>query len=256
MQQVVAPRFGVIVIGDEIMRGKREDRHFAQFRLRLRERGYVLSWCLYIGDDPERITNTLRGTFSNSHEIVFCFGGIGATPDDYTRQCAARAAGVELYRHPDAAFEIEAQFGEAAYPLRILMAELPRGSSIIPNPINRVPGFTLHGHHFLPGFPEMAWPMLDYLLEKIASAWSPPPAESERAILVFGAYESLLLRLMEDCVARFPKARLFSLPTIGRPDRRLELGFRGGALEVGHAIEYLKRGVSDLGFEWREADRE
>ena len=91
-----------------------------------------------------------------SGDLVFCFGGIGATPDDHTRQCAAQAADIPMLRHPDAVREIEAQFGPEAYPRRILMADLPAGSTIIPNPVNRVPGFSLRHHHFLPGFPR--WP--------------------------------------------------------------------------------------------------
>lgn len=252
MQQIAQPGFGAIIIGDEIMRGKREDKHFAKLRELLGRRARVLSWCLYLGDDPAQITLCLRDTFANSGDTIFCFGGIGATPDDYTRQCAARAAGVELYRHPDAVAALEAQFGAAAYPLRVLMAELPRGSAIIPNPVNRVPGFTLHRHHFLPGFPEMAWPMIDWLLDREPGAL-PTQVQSERSILVFGAYESLLLELMNACVARFPAAKLFSLPTLGQLDRRIELGVRGEPAEVGRAIEYLKSGISDLGFAWQDA---
>ncbi|MDQ3195805.1 MAG: molybdopterin-binding protein [Pseudomonadota bacterium] len=245
-------RFGAIIIGDEIMRGKREDKHFAKLRELLASRGLVLAWSLYLGDDPEQITACLRASFAQEDGTVFCFGGIGATPDDYTRQCAARAAGVGLYRHPDAVAEIEAQFGASAWPLRVLMAELPRGSIIIPNPINRVPGFSLGSHHFLPGFPEMAWPMVEWLLDSQHAA-SAAPFERERAILVFGAYESLLLELMNRCVAKFPAAKLFSLPTVGRADRRIELGVRGEPEAVDRAIEYLKQGVAEFGFDWRDA---
>lgn len=238
------------------MLGKREDRHFAWVRRALAERGFALSWCLFIGDDPDLITATLRRTFAGS-DIVFCFGGIGATPDDRTRQCAAKAAGVELYRHPEAVAEIEAQFGQAAHPLRVLMAELPRGSTIIPNPVNRVAGFSLHRHHFVPGFPEMAQPMLEALLDGEYAALPRNACESERAIVVVGAYESLLLGLMNECVARFPCARLFSLPTMATTasGRLIELGVRGGAGEVDSAIDYLKRGVGELGFEWRDAEK-
>lgn len=245
------PLFGAIVIGDEIMRGKREDKHFAKLRELLDGRGFALSWCLYLGDDPAQITASLCTTFAQPGVTVFCFGGIGATPDDYTRQCAARAAGVDLYRHPDAIAEIEAQYGASAWPLRVLMAELPRGSTIIPNPFNRVPGFSLRSHHFLPGFPEMAWPMVEWLLDTHHST-SAARFERERAIFVLGAFESLLLDLMNRCVAGFPAAKLFSLPTVGRADRRIELGVRGEPEAVEQAIDYLKQGVVELGFDWRD----
>lgn len=130
---------GTIIIGDELLSGKRQDRHFAHVVEALAQRGLELKWCRIIGDDPALIVETLRQTLVRE-DIVFCFGGIGATPDDHTRQCAAEAAGVPLIRHPEAVAEIEARFGAEAYPRRILMADLAQGSRIIPNPFNRIPG--------------------------------------------------------------------------------------------------------------------
>ncbi len=69
-------------------------------------------------------------------DAVFVFGGIGATPDDHTRQCAADAAGLALVRHPRGAAIIEKRFGREAYPQRIHMAHLPSGCALIPNPVN------------------------------------------------------------------------------------------------------------------------
>src|SRR6516225_2273359 len=93
--------FGVIIIGDEILSGRRVDKHLPKVIQLLSARDLSLSWAEYIGDDPERITATLRRTFA-SGDIVFSTGGIGATPDDHTRQCAAAALGVPLELHPDA----------------------------------------------------------------------------------------------------------------------------------------------------------
>src|SRR6266705_2920972 len=169
---------GAIIIGDEILRGKRDDQHFAKLIGILAVRGLKLDWCEYLGAEPGLITQTLQRTL-RSGDIVFSFGGIGATPDDHTRQCAAAAAGVPLIRHPEAAAEIEARFGEAAYPKRILMADLPQGSRIIPNPYNRIPGFSIKDHHFLPGFPEMAWPMMEWVLETFYKHLVPAMPESE-----------------------------------------------------------------------------
>src|SRR5258706_8311541 len=92
---------GAIIIGDEIIRGKREDKHFAKLIEILRVRGMRLDWCKYLGDKPDLITATLKRTMA-SEDIVFSFGGIGATPDDHNRHCAAYAAGGELAYHPDA----------------------------------------------------------------------------------------------------------------------------------------------------------
>jgi molybdopterin-biosynthesis enzyme MoeA-like protein len=240
---------GALIIGDEILSGKRQDKHLAHVIETLSQRGLKLGWARYLGDDRARITATLGETFA-TEDIVFCFGGIGATPDDHTRQAAAAALGVPLTRHPEAIREIEAQFGAAAYPHRVLMGEFPEGAEIVPNPVNRVAGFSVRDHHFLPGFPQMAWPMLDWLLAhrypNLTAA-----REDEAAIIVYDAGESLLLPLMQDVVARFPELTLFSLPTFhteGR--RRLELGVRGDPARLPAAIERLRSGVTALGFQW------
>ena len=112
--------FGALIIGDEILSGKRQDKHFPKIVELLKARGLGLSWNMNLPDDPEIITQVLTSTLARA-DIVFSFGGIGATPDDHTRQCAAKAAGVELQLHPDAKREIEARFGAEAYPKRIQM---------------------------------------------------------------------------------------------------------------------------------------
>src|SRR3954467_12368201 len=95
------PDFGLVIVGDEILSGKRSDKHMPKVIELLGARGLQLSWAEYVGDPPARITATLERAFA-SGDIVFSCGGIGATPDDHPRQCAARALGVELELHPQA----------------------------------------------------------------------------------------------------------------------------------------------------------
>ena len=153
-------KIGALIIGDEILSGKRQDRHFAHLQEVLAARGLELSWSLIVGDDAADLERAMRFSMA-SDDLVFSFGGIGATPDDRTRQTAALVKGVPLVPHPQAVKEIEDKFGEAAYPNRILMGHLPEGCRLIPNPVNRVAGFSVDNHHFMPGFPEMAWPMVE-----------------------------------------------------------------------------------------------
>src|SRR6266568_3136889 len=96
-----SPEIGLVIVGDEILSGKRADKHMPKVIELLAARGLQLGWAEYVGDAPDRITATLKRAFE-SGDIVFSCGGIGATPDDHTRQCAADAAGVELALHPDA----------------------------------------------------------------------------------------------------------------------------------------------------------
>jgi molybdopterin-biosynthesis enzyme MoeA-like protein len=244
-----APRFGLVIVGDEILSGKRADRHLVHLIATLGARGLALAWARYEGDDRERLTAALAESFARG-DIVFAFGGVGATPDDHTRQAAAAALGVPLARHPEALAEIEARFGPEAWPHRVLMADFPEGSTIIPNPVNRVASFSVRDHHFFPGFPQMAWPMLDWVLATKYPALAAPPS-AERAIVVYGAGESQLLPVMDDNVARFPQLKLFSLPSF-QPEggRRIELGVRGDPAQVDAALAHLVAGVEAGGFRW------
>ena len=245
--------FGAIIIGDEILSGKRQDKHFAKIVELLGTRGLMLSWCEYVGDDPDRIVATLKRSFA-SRDAVFSFGGIGATPDDHTRQCAAAALGVGIARHPQAVAEIEAKFGAEAYPKRVLMADFPCGATIIPNSFNRVPGFSVADHHFVPGFPVMAWPMVEWVLEqRYAGHFNAAPG-IERSILIFGSSESGLLDLMNDIVARYPRLKLFSLPSVGEDGQRrhIELGVKGEAAEAERALAEICAEVERLGAEWKQ----
>jgi len=242
-------RIGALIIGDEILSGKRQDRHFAQFAAALGRRGLTLAWVRYEGDDLDRLAAVLRETFA-SGDLVLCCGGVGATPDDHTRAAAAQALGVPLRRHPEAVAELEAQFGPDAYPHRVRMTEFPAGSTIIPNPVNRVASFSIRDHHFFPGFPQMAWPMLDWVLAHHYPQLT-APAHGERAIVVHGAGESQLLALMEDNVRRFPQLRLFSLPTLAPSgERRIELGVKGEVSALAAGIAHLIAGVEAGGFRW------
>ena len=219
-----ATAFGLIVVGDEILNGRRRDRHFERIGSMLRARGHRVAWLRILPDDPDYLTTEFTRTMDEGIP-VFCCGGIGATPDDYTRAAAAAAAGVPLIQHPGAVAEIEARFGEAAYPYRIRMAELPEGSALIPNPYNRVPGFSIRSHYFVPGFPDMAEPMACWVLDEYYPEGG--GVESQRAVRVYGITESGLMDLMEELVRDWPEAKFFSLPRLGA-EFQIELGFRGG----------------------------
>lgn len=157
MSHSPAPQFGAIIIGDEILSGKRQDKHLPKLIELLAARGCSLSWAEYVGDERTRLTEVLRRAVAGN-DIVFSFGGIGATPDDHTRQCTAAALGVALQPHPQAQAlitqrmqEMAAEKGEAFAPQRpdnvqrLQMGVLPAGAQIIPNPFNRIPGFSYRG---------------------------------------------------------------------------------------------------------------
>jgi molybdopterin-biosynthesis enzyme MoeA-like protein len=238
-------RNGIILIGDELLLGKRQDKHLAKTIEILGARGLRLDWARIVGDDPPLLEATLRETFA-SGDLVFSFGGIGATPDDVTRQCAAVAAGVALARHAEAAALLEARFGASAYPNRILMADLPQGARLIPNPVNQIPGFSLRDHHFLPGFPNMAWPMAEWVLDTHYRHLSRPSPEVERTVIVYEVAESSLIPTMRELLAAFPAVKLASLPSTVNSGE-IELGVRGESAEVTRAYDWLLARLDALG---------
>ncbi|MSP96555.1 MAG: competence/damage-inducible protein A [Betaproteobacteria bacterium] len=240
---------GALIIGDEILVGKRQDKHFSFLVGALAKRGLRLSFCEYLADDPPLLIATLARTLA-SDAIVFSFGGIGATPDDHTRQCAAAAAGVALALHPLAEAEIRGRFGVETTPQRLQMAEFPLGSAIIPNPVNRVAGFSLRAHHFVPGFPQMAWPMVEWVLDTHYAHLFGRDRWGEASVTVFDAGESQLIPLMETVGAAYAGVKVFSLPSMGSDGsrRHIELGVRGDPAQVGGAIEALRAGLEALAF--------
>jgi molybdopterin-biosynthesis enzyme MoeA-like protein len=261
-------RFGLIVIGDEILSGRRQDKHMSKLIELLNERGLSLSWAKYVADDPNQITATLKASFA-SGDVVFSTGGIGATPDDHTRQCAALALGTKTQLHPTARELIAARIQSTAEgdPMkadlsrpenqhRFKMGEFPIGSEIIPNPYNQIPGFRIQEHHFVPGFPVMAAPMMAWSLDTYYKDLFHQENWSEQSFIVPKGIESALTPLMERIEASFPGVKVFSLPSVGDAskggvyaERHIELGIKGNANLLESAWSALRTGTQELGYE-------
>ncbi|AGA35177.1 Molybdopterin-binding protein [Thioalkalivibrio nitratireducens DSM 14787] len=233
---------GAVIIGDELLSGKRRDRHQAALIAALAERGLELAWVRIVGDDAGLLTATFRET-TRRDAWVFSFGGIGATPDDRTRACLARALGRPLVRHPEFVALLEGRFGAEAYPNRVLMADLPGGGGLIPNPVNGVPGFHCERHFCVPGFPVMAEPMARWVLAEYLARLAPAQAPVERSLRVHGIPESRLVPLLNDFEARYPELRISSLPGSVGDVPRVELGVRGAPAPVAAAFEELRQAL-------------
>ena len=253
--------FGLIIIGDEILSGKRADKHLPKVIELLAARGLALSWARCVGDDPLRITADLKHAFE-SGDVVFSCGGIGATPDDHTRQCAAAALGRPLALHPQARDlilermrETAAEQGLAYEPdrpdnaHRLNMGVFPAGAAIIPNPYNKIAGFTLGSVHFVPGFPVMAWPMIEWVLDTQYKHLHGLGAQHEKSVIVFGAMEAALTPLMERIEAEFAGIKVFSLPSVDHAEwgRHIELGVKGDSARLTAAYRVLLDGLHEHG---------
>ena len=246
--------FGALIIGDEIIRGKRQDKHFEKLREILAVRGLHLDWVLYLGDDRPRLIEALKRSFA-SDDVVFSFGGIGATPDDHTRQAAAAAAGVPLELHPEAEARIRerlASLNRSITQSMLDMGRFPAGSRTIPNPVNGIAGFSHGDHHFVPGFPEMAWPMVEWVLDGNYAGLFHAHPEAEAAILVWDGIEGLLVDLMERVEREFPGLTVFSLPSMGSASRgrHVELGVRGTPEQVPLAMREIESEIARRGLDF------
>ena len=248
------PHFGLIIVGDEILSGRRTDRHLAKVVDMLNQRGLRLSWTHILGDDMDALVACYRHSFATGH-VVFSTGGIGATPDDLTREAVARALGIVTERHPEGV-ELLKQFvhetGRELTETRYRLVEFPRGATLIPNPVNRIPGFSILHHHFVPGFPQMAWPMLEWVLNN----HYPHSADSdyrEYALMLVNTHESVIIPVMETLLTRYPDVKVFSLPILGDVPR-IELGVKGARGRTQQAFEDMQQQLQALSVSWQQCD--
>lgn len=255
------PHVRLIAIGDEILSGRRQDKHFSRLIELLQERGMKLRAAEFISDDEDDIVECLIRSFATT-DIVFCCGGIGATPDDRTRQAAARALGVPLVLHPEAERLIGERCAEMAAKgqgsadmttpenlQRLQMGVFPKGAEIIPNAYNRIPGFFIRNHSFMPGFPVMAHGMMAWTLDTRYPQWHHHEAWVEHSFLVFGLPESRITPALELLEQRWPGIHIFSLPSVGEAGGHpyIELGVKGAPDAAAEALAWLRTEVLQVG---------
>ncbi len=254
-------RFGLIIVGDEILSGRRQDKHFSKVIELMGARGLQLSWAEFLSDDREALTQALRRSFA-SGDVVFSCGGIGATPDDHTRQAAAAALDLPLGLHPLAAEQITLRCAETAArgsgtadmrtpenQQRLQMGYFPQGCEIVPNPFNRIPGFFIQNHTFVPGFPVMAWPMLEWTLDTRYKHLQHIADHVEHSFIVYGMPESRITPALEALEQKWPTVRAFSLPSVGENGAHphIELGVKGDPAGAAQALTFLRSEALRLG---------
>lgn len=241
--------FQLFIIGDEILSGRRQDQHFAALLQKLKPRGHRLAGVRYLPDHQPTLVDAFRLTLAAHDRVISC-GGIGATPDDHTRQALAEALDLPLVAHPKAKRILETRFGRQAYPHRIKLADFPQGAELVPNPVNQVAGCSIREHYLLPGFPEMAWPMTDWLLDQYYPSETPPLTLS---IIAPDAREGELIDLMEALTARWPDVGFSSLPSYGNSRHagtHIEFSVTGTNEQATAALYFLQEGLIRTGNTW------
>ena len=184
---------GLLVIGDEILSGRTQDRNIAQIATWLNLQGVRLAEVRVVADDMGAIgeaVNALRAR----NDYLFTTGGIGPTHDDITVDAIAAALGVGVVVHPKARAALEAYYaarGGSVTEARLRMARVPEGAELIENKLSGAPGIRLNNIFILAGVPHIATLMLEALsgqieggrplLSRTIGCWAP---ESEVAELL------------------------------------------------------------------------
>lgn len=214
--------FYACIIGSEILNGRRADKHFEFLKNELHKYGHELFASFVIKDDKNLIEKIYRLIKDDKDGVMFSFGGIGATPDDLTREVAADVfTGMPLQRHKKFEQDIIDRFAEEAYPHRIHMSDLPQNSELLFNPINNMSGFSLEDKYFFtPGFPQMSHPMISSVIEKHFSSH----VEKYRLTLLAQTSENTLISIMKQVPSDI---ELSSLPILKESKASVEISLCG-----------------------------
>ncbi len=218
-------KVGIAVLGDEVLKGEVREENLAYMLPLLNAWGADVRFCAILPDETEVVARALSSWLGETDLIVLT-GGIGPTPDDITRDAVARAAGVPLVVHPEAKAALEAFYGESLNPYRMLMAHVPQGAVLIPNPRSGAPGFFVGRMAAFPGIPRLLREMFGWLRPLVEG-----PRRS-RVIVTTGAPESAFAGIMKDVMEAFPDVSVGSYPVLGA-GYRARLVFR--AVSFGRA---------------------
>ena len=244
-------RFYQVIIGSEILNRRRNDRHFAFLADELLKRGEKLHASFIIEDDPGLIAKIFELVKSDPESVMFSFGGIGSTPDDLTREIAAKVfTGRPPVVHEEAKRRILAQFGDDAYPHRIHMAELPENAGLLDNPVNNVPGFSVENRFFfVPGFPKMAHPMIRRALDQLLPNATPHHRKTFTALVSENDLIEMMQRVPDD-------VELSSLPAFCADKRIAVISLSAKEAEkVDRWYEKFIEFMKEKGIAWVEGDR-
>jgi molybdenum cofactor synthesis domain-containing protein len=201
----------LVVIGDEILSGRTQDRNVAQLATWLNDQGIRLVEVRVVADDGKAIgeaVNALRG----NHDYLFTTGGIGPTHDDITIDAIAAAFGVPVVVHPEARAILEDYYRDRPGGLteaRLRMARVPEGAELIANPNSGAPGVRLGNVFILAGVPHIAASMIEALTGTLQGG-RPMVSVTVGA----RAAESDVADLLRETEAAFPGVAIGSYPFV------------------------------------------
>jgi molybdopterin-biosynthesis enzyme MoeA-like protein len=234
--------FYSVIIGTELLNGRRKDAHFKFLNDELLKRGWEQKASFVIVDDPKFMKKIFQFIKNDPKSVMFSFGGIGATPDDYTRQVASEVfTNGKMELNKGAKKAILEQFGDEAYPHRINMAKLPLDASLLKNIVTNVPGFYLEDRFFFtPGFPSMSQNMIIQALDKLY------PKNKKKYRLTLRAFcgENLLIDTMKTIPSNIDMS---SLPQINGDKRNVDISI--ASYDKDETKKYFDKFVDFLNYE-------
>ena len=238
----------VLVIGNEILSGRTQDKNIRYLATGLNEIGVRLREVRVIPDVPETIVATLNECRA-AFDYIFTTGGIGPTHDDITSDCVARAFGVGMYRDP-AVVDLLQSFMKNT-PLneaRLRMATFPEGAELIHNPVSAAPGYRIGNVFVLAGVPQIMQAMFDGCRHQLTGG-APMMSRAVRVMLGEGAIAPALSELQD----RFPDVEIGSYPAMRRQQFGVSVVLRGtDAARIAAAMDELKAAMVALGGEPEE----
>ena len=199
----------LVVIGDEILSGRTQDKNVAQVATWLNDQGIRLAEVRIVPDLPDRIAETVN-QLRAEHDYVFTTGGIGPTHDDITVDAIAEAFGVPVVVHPQARAILEDYYRDRPGGLteaRLRMARVPEGAELIPNPTSGAPGVRMQNVFIMAGVPYIAASMLEALTGKLEGG---RPVVS--VVIGARAPESDVADLLRETEAAHPGVAIGSYP--------------------------------------------
>jgi molybdenum cofactor synthesis domain-containing protein len=206
----------IVVIGNEILTGKSEDKNASFLIGEMYQLGVALRRIIIIPDDIAVIAASVREC-SEQFDYVFTSGGVGPTHDDVTIEGVARAFGREVARHPELEAMLRAYFGEGIDAARLRMADAPDGSELIRGVDMRWPVLAVQNVYLLPGVPELFRKKFEAIRERFRGA-------PFYAHVIYTREDEFDIAPRLDAVASgHPDVDIGSYPTFTRDDYRVKI---------------------------------
>lgn len=245
----MAKRVGVVILGDEVLKAEIREANLAFLLPLLNDWGAEVALCAILPDDVDVVARHLKAYLAEV-DILVLTGGIGPTPDDITREAVAKAAGVPLVVHPDALAALSEYYKDRMNEYRMLMAQVPQGAALIPNPVSAAPGFCIAGMAAFPGIPRLLREMIGWLRPMVEGR------KKSRVTLYGKAPESAFAGIMKEAMDAFPEVSVGSYPML-EGEYRVRVVFRAGAFSrAAGCADFFAAGLKSAGWEVSRREEE